>query len=993
MTLGVLGFLNPWALMALGALPLLYWLLRTVPPQPRTVSFPPTRMLKDLENRKQTPARTPWWLMLIRLLAAALVIGALAEPVLNPKRGGSIASDGPLVVVIDNDWAAAGHWTLRQSTAVALIAEAEAQQRAVVVAATANAAKLASLKLESPAAARETLAAMKPQPFAPKRGELLPVLEKALGDKRPGKIVWLADGLDHHSDAQAFMDGLAKLAGGASALTVISGVVGEEALGLSHRLGPGGKLIAEIKRAEGDARGGMIQAWSSRGQQLGQVPFRMGAGETKTDVTFDIPLELRNQVARMDIAGAQSAGGVSLLDSRSRWHRAGLIASTSREQAQPLLSPLYYIDKALAPFAELSTPKDADVVSAFDAVLAQNTSAIMLADVGMLTGQTLERARDWVKRGGVLVRFAGPRLEKAGDELLPVPLRLGGRTLGGALSWSTPEPLAPFEADSLFAGLTPPADVLISRQVLADPARLGPDVKVWARLRDGTPLVTAAKRGEGWLVLFHVTANSDWSNLPLSGLFVEMMRRIVALGAGGGVSGRAAGLVAKDATAPAGSDANPAASDSANSEVLAPVETLNGFGELKSPPVTAQAIRASGMADHVPSSDHPPGLYGPPAATRALNLIGAKTILSPLPPLPSGAVRAAYSAEQARPLKPELLTLALTLLFADIAAVMLLQLGRGGGGIGRASVARAAQAVVLVAASAMVLTPMLPVGIARAQSRSQSPKPAPAQLQSQAQSPGGAARKPEDEFARASALKTQIAYVMTGDETTDRTSKQGLLGLNSVLVARTAVEPGEPRGIDISRDELAFFPVLYWPVLPGAQALPDKTLAKMDAYMKGGGMIVFDTRDYAQARPGSYGQDGAGGQALQRLIGALDLPRLEPVPEGHVLTKSFYLLRNFPGRWDGGQMWVEAAGDADKSDSRRARHADGVSSILITSNDLAAAWATDQNNRPLYAVVPGGEMQREMSYRTGVNIVMYALTGNYKADQVHVPALLERLGQ
>jgi hypothetical protein len=110
-----------------------------------------------------------------------------------------------------------------------------------------------------------------------------------------------------------------------------------------------------------------------------------------------------------------------------------------------------------------------------------------------------------------------------------------------------------------------------------------------------------------------------------------------------------------------------------------------------------------------------------------------------------------------------------------------------------------------------------------------------------------------------------------------------------------------------------------------------------------------------------------------------------------VLTKSFYLLDNFPGRWDGGPLWVEArSGSAEPGQAVRA---DGVSSIIVTSNDFAGAWARDDSGRPIFPVVPGGEMQREMAYRTGVNIVMYALTGNYKADQVHLPALLERLGQ
>ncbi len=159
-------------------------------------------------------------------------------------------------------------------------------------------------------------------------------------------------------------------------------------------------------------------------------------------------------------------------------------------------------------------------------------------------------------------------------------------------------------------------------------------------------------------------------------------------------------------------------------------------------------------------------------------------------------------------------------------------------------------------------------------------------------------------------------------------------------------------------------------------------------------MIVFDTRDYGTGLPTSSGFEGKNGMALKRVLGSLDVPRLEPVPEDHVLTKSFYLLRSFPGRWEGGQLWVEAgAGAAADGDGRKARRADGVTSIMITSNDFASAWALDTNGRPLYPVVPGGESQREMSLRTGINIVMHALTGNYKADQVHVPALLERLGQ
>jgi hypothetical protein len=253
--------------------------------------------------------------------------------------------------------------------------------------------------------------------------------------------------------------------------------------------------------------------------------------------------------------------------------------------------------------------------------------------------------------------------------------------------------------------------------------------------------------------------------------------------------------------------------------------------------------------------------------------------------------------------------------------------------------------------------------------------------------------KPGDALAIRATRKATIAYVISGDPAIDRISKLGLNGLSKVLTARTAVEPAQPVGVNIDRDELAFFPILYWPVLPDAKALSETGLARVDAYMKQGGLIIFDTRDYGESLPTANGLQGPGSAALQRLLGKLDIPPLEAVPDRHVLTKSFYLLSSFPGRWAGGTLWVEAQGDAGSLSGKRARRADGVSSVLITSNDFAAAWALDESNRPVLPVVPGNHRQREMAFRVGVNIVMYALTGNYKADQVHVPALLERLGQ
>ena len=237
-----------------------------------------------------------------------------------------------------------------------------------------------------------------------------------------------------------------------------------------------------------------------------------------------------------------------------------------------------------------------------------------------------------------------------------------------------------------------------------------------------------------------------------------------------------------------------------------------------------------------------------------------------------------------------------------------------------------------------------------------------------------------DDFALLATSKTRLAYVLTADTRVNEVSRAGLAGLSAALRARTSVEPGQPIGVDIESDELAFFPLIYWPLIETEPVPSDTTVARLNDYLRNGGAILFDTRDQQLAIGGS----GPGSAVLQRVVGALDVPPLTRVPPDHVLTKSFYLIQDFPGRWAGGNLWVQQPDD---------RINDGVSPIIIGANDYAAAWAVDEFGRAMFPAVPGGERQREMALRVGINLVMYALTGNYKADQVHVPAILERLGQ
>jgi hypothetical protein len=246
----------------------------------------------------------------------------------------------------------------------------------------------------------------------------------------------------------------------------------------------------------------------------------------------------------------------------------------------------------------------------------------------------------------------------------------------------------------------------------------------------------------------------------------------------------------------------------------------------------------------------------------------------------------------------------------------------------------------------------------------------------------------------ASADRLVLAHVVTGDAALDARTNAGLYGLSRTLSYRTSIEPGVPVSVDLEQDGIALFPLLYWPIsvdqpLPSAEAY-----ARLNAYLRSGGMIVFDTRD---GDISGYGITTPEGRKLQSLAAGLDIPALDPVPTDHVLTRAFYLLQDFPGRFPRGTVWVEAAlSDVEQIDGMPFRNLnDGVTPVVIGGADWAGAWAVDANGMPMVPVGHGfaGDRQRELALRFGVNLVMHVLSGNYKSDQVHVPALLERLGQ
>ena len=909
LSLGSLAFASPWLLAALVALPVVWWLLRVTPPAPRRIPFPALRLLLGLTPREETPARTPLWLIVLRTVLAALVIIGLAHPLINPQA--RLAGAGPVILVIDDGWASAADWTERQDAARDLLAEAGRENRQVVLLTTAPfasdraAAPLQPVRAADARAAVETLA---PKPWGVDRKAALDRLA-ALPLSDGTAAVWLSDDIDDGNAAD-----FAKALADRGNLRYLAAVPGQTPLLLAPGAAPGERagrdLTVAVKTLPGPTpRAVTVRATDENGAVLGREVATIDTGADSALVNLTMPGELRNRITRIDIEGDQSAGGTLLVDERWRRRPVGIAASANPNN-QPLLSETYYLERALDPFTEIRRGPAVEL-------LKRQLAVLIYSDAGPDSPAEEETVRKWVDAGGVLLRFAGPHLAEGGDHLLPVRLRNGDRTIGGALSWEQPAKLAPFAADSPFAGLAIPSDVTVSRQVLAEP-----DIdlagKTWARLGDGTPLVTAEKQGKGWIVLVHTTANAEWSNLALSGLFVEMLRRIVAVSEGVAEAG--------DATLP-------------------PLETMDGFGRLQHAAPMAQPISAKEIGTLPAAPRHPPGFYGTSDAKRALNLSSGITTLTPVGELPAGVAREPFARKVETDIRPPLLVAALILALIDLLVAYVLR------GLLRWPRARASRG-----AAALVVVGLLLPTTGRA----------------------------DDDFVVKATSELRFAYVRTGDDGVDNESRDGLIGLNLILNRRTAVETADPLAVDVESDDLIFFPLLYWPVT-GQQPTPSAQAAeRINRYLETGGTILFDTRDSGDGAPGPFGSAGQSAERLKALVAGVKVPSLVPMPPDHVLTKSFYLMHEFPGRWNNGQVWVEPSED---------RVNDGVSTVIVGANDWAGAWAVDADGHPEFACVPGGEQQREMAYRFGVNLVMYVLTGNYKSDQVHVPAILERLGQ
>lgn len=903
---GTLAFMNPWVLAGMAFLPVLWFLLRVTPPAPRLIVFPAAHFMTGLDAQKQVPSKTPWPILLLRILAAALIMLALARPVLNP--GDAVTGSGPVRIVMDNGWSAAQTWRLQMAQAVDLIERAARERRPLYIGTTApEPGKIAPL-LAGPLTrgeAEATLRGLKPYPWLSDY-HAASILFETAKDQSNVQSYWLSSG--QRDDVP---DRLIRVLQNQGGLTFIAPPPTQRVVLLRPDKSKPGQAAAAIEVNSGTPAGLplTVQVLTRDGRQLDSRDIVTDGKQISFKVAFDLPTALQNQISRIQIAGRHSAGSTLLLDSGSYRRHVGIVDAGTSEKAA-LTDATYYIKRALEPVADIET-------ATLPELMEGDYSVLILPDIGAMPPEDLDMLEGWVREGGLLIRFGGPNMTQGENFLTPVALRRGDRAMAGALSWDKPAKLAPFPQASPYFGLEIPDDLKIARQLLAEPE---PELerKSWAALSDGTPLITADHLDHGLMVMIHTTATPEWSNLALSGLFVKIMERTVQM----------AGTQAFTDDKAAGS--------------LQPQVLLDGYGNNTQPRATDQPIPAGEFESKMPDSAHPPGLYGRVGYQKSLNLGERLPTLRGFTDMPMGVAVESYGGVKEKNLMPFILGLALVLFMIDWVVMIVLHAGWHL----FSNPLRWSKA-----ASVMLCVALLSAAPARAETE-------------------------QDRIRYAGEI--HLAYISTGVSDVDALTMRGLQGLSDVLTARTSVEPQGIVALNPENDDLSFFPLIYWAVTPGQTTLSAKAQQKIQYYLDHGGTILIDTRDESSTPSGFSGSaGGANAPHLRRLIGGLNVPPLVQMPDDHVLTKSFYLLQTIPGRYNGRTLWVE-----ETSKSGR----DGVSSLIIGSNDWIHAWAAGNQGAAM-------NQQQELAFRFGINVMMYALTGNYKADQVHIPHILERLGQ
>ncbi len=858
------AFVHPWILLSLIALPVLWLILRFMPPAPKKTFLPTARFLLGFNNNQTTPDTAPWWLIFLRLLILACLIFGFAAPVYNPQKPAD--SSGPLRLIFDNGWASAQVWDMQISKAEEILQSAISNDRPVQLLLTATKNDNAFIRADQ-ALARLRLAEPQSWPGEPKN----------LSKKEKAETVWISSGLSEN--------GFDKVAANyaSDGLTVYMPEMKDRPGLLRKASGPDALISVETVSGSGE-KSINLQAFNAKGKLINQIRNNVTGQSGGVDIVDEANLFRSEAIYQWKAPSFTGAGGI-YLSNISQGNASIGIDSKNSSTSPDFSDDSFYLSRAIENSAKIET-------GSLDELIEKNVAVILLPDVSGFAPETLQALEKWIEAGGILLRFGGPNMSEADNVLVPVPLKTGLRSLSGDMTWTQSLKLSEFTKGSPFSGMKIP-DVTVEKQLLAEPSA-DLDKYVWAKLADGTPFITAKSQGRGMVILVHTTATPDWSDFVLSGFYVIFLKEIIDLSS----------LPDKSATL---------------ATSLQPLLILDGWGHFKKPSGDIGDIAKKDFENLPLSAKNPPGIYADGVRKFAYNLGDHLSSLEAIGALPANAKSESLTVtSKEKKLSSHFFLASLLLFLTDW--IILIFYNRN----------KNFKFFLII----LVLFFPLPAKAQNDTSRAQS---------------------------------VHLACVKTGN---DQACLNALQKLSVSIKMRTSIEMGDPVIVDLEKDELSFYPLIYWPVDPQSQssaAIKDN----LKNYLAKGGMVLMDTRDGAYETSQIVVSPAV--QHLRKLLQGVDIPPLKPATKDHVLFKSFYLLNLYPEHDLTGKIWVE---DASLPPEEQ------LSSVLITGEDWISHWgyASDMTDE-------------EMSSRFGINLVIYSLTGNYKSDQVHMKAILERMGR
>ncbi len=888
--LSQLTFANPWLLSLILSLPLLWWILKILPPKPKELDFGGCYFLNDLKTTEKAAQKTPWWVLLIRICIIAFIITAFSAP--HEKITHYQPNDNTTIIIIDNDWASAQNWEDLKNQAKLILEENLNYKKEVKIIATT--APSDSFHFTKRAEAIDVINTLKPHPLEADYSRLSKYIETLKTDN--GLDIFY---LNNAITTQKEYNLLSHL-NTVSSLTIFGSK--QPIFWFKQH---DDRLM--VKRSSTNLDTVNIQIKDTHKNLITTVNKTFKSNSYSLELSLkEIPREALLEMEHLTIQDQKHAGAHYWKKTNLKTKNIGVILNTleNTHLTENYLSPYFYLNKALSPYHTLTfSPLSKDLI--------KESHVLILADSSQLPKEDTRKITSFIENGGIFIRFADSYLAK-GDlsEITPVPLRKSDRNLNTALSWQTPQKLANFPLNSPFSHLNIPDEIEVNKQIVAEPS-LDLLEHAIAILNDGTPLITARKQKAGWNILFHISATPEWSNLPLSGLFLEQLNILTNMS----------------------SSNNSSTAKKETDSLFFLTEKIDPYGALTAATRQEKPLKTPLNHNFILSKDTPAGIYKNDQTILNINVgdfikLHTSQIIDSIG---SDFSIIEYQKKSNIHYKPLLLMIACALFIIDLIYISAVNKG------------------FLILAFIIMTT-------------------APAHAQ---------------QNISKETSQTYLAYIKTGDPHLDKISQYGLTTLAQEATRRTSADLGGITGLNLLTDSLQPYPLIYWPISSQASAYPPQlsteTILKIQNYFNSGGIILIDTKDQYNTNNTNVMTYGSKTRVLQNLFYHMQTPPMLKLPDDHVLTRSFYLLKSAPGLYQNNGLWI-ATTDNSKND--------GVTPLIIGGNDWATAWAKNEHGVPL-TTLP--QEQREHSYRFGINLILYALTGNYKDDQMHIPLILERL--